>query len=130
MLAEKAAPVQKKIQEVLGSYNPRKKYFKVNEERLKYWLSQNAAPSPTVQNLLITKGSMEGKKVKAFNVPKKKEPSAPEVKPVETLASEQKAAEISKAEEEQKQEEPIAVEEKTEDTPAPTAPTVPPEQAV
>ncbi len=119
VLAEKTAPVQKKIQEVLGSYNPRKKYFKINEERLKYWLSQNAAPSPTVQNLLITKGSMEGKKVKAFNVPKKKEPSAPEVKPTETPEPEQKTAEVPKAEEEKK-----------EDTPAPTAPTVPPEQAV
>jgi hypothetical protein len=43
-----------------------------NTERLNYWLSHNTAMSPTVNNLLVTKGLIQGgEKVKAFNVPKK-----------------------------------------------------------
>ncbi len=76
VLAEKAAPVQKKFIEVLGSYNPRKKYFKTNEERLKYWIGQRVEMSPTVQNLLVSKNLFEGKKVKAFSIPKKEAPAA------------------------------------------------------
>jgi small subunit ribosomal protein S16 len=71
VLAEKEAPVNKKITEVLGSYNPRRKTFQVKEERLKYWLGQRVSMSETLQNLLITKGFVEGKKVKAFTIPKK-----------------------------------------------------------
>jgi len=71
VLAEKEAPVNKKVTEILGSYNPRKKVFQVKEERLKYWLGQKVSLSETVQNLLITKGLFEGKKVKAFTIPKK-----------------------------------------------------------
>jgi small subunit ribosomal protein S16 len=84
VLAEKEAPVQKKHQEVLGSYNPRKKDFKVNEERVKYWISQRVQLSPTVHNLFVTKGLVEGAKVKAFNTPKKPSSAeATEGKPVE-----------------------------------------------
>ena len=71
VLTEKAAPVQKKFLEVLGSYNPRKKYFQVKEERLKYWLGQHVALSETLNNLLVTKGLFSGPKVKAFSIPKK-----------------------------------------------------------
>ena len=73
VLAEKAAPVKKKFVEVLGSYNPRKKNFQVKEERVKYWISQRVEMSPTVHNLLVTKGLVEGGKVKAFNIPKRAE---------------------------------------------------------
>jgi len=71
VLAEKEAPVNKKITEVLGSYNPRKKTFQVKEERLKYWLGQKVSLSETAHNLLVTKGLLDAKKVKAFNIPKK-----------------------------------------------------------
>ena len=71
VLAEKEAPVNKKVTEILGSYNPRKKTFQVKEERLKYWLGQKVSQSETLHNLLITKGFVEGKKVKAFSIPKK-----------------------------------------------------------
>lgn len=77
VLAEKESPVKKKITEVLGSYNPRKKDFKVKEERLKYWLGQKVEISSTVRNLLVTKSLVEGGKTKAFNIPKKEEKEAP-----------------------------------------------------
>src|SRR5258708_3722086 len=71
VLAEKKSPVNKKFVEVLGSYNPRKKVFMAKEERVKYWVAQHVELSPTVHNLLVTNKLIEGKKVKAFNTPKK-----------------------------------------------------------
>lgn len=76
VLAEKTAPVQKKFTEILGSYNPRKKDFKAKEDRLKYWINQHVQISPTVHNLLVSKGLLDKPKVKAFNTPKKEEVKA------------------------------------------------------
>jgi small subunit ribosomal protein S16 len=89
VLAEKAKAVQKKVQEILGSYNPRKKYFKINEERLKYWLSERVETSPTLHNLLVTNGLISEAKVKAFSTPKKAEEKSAEIsaeKPTEPVA--------------------------------------------
>lgn len=107
VLAEKTASASKKYQEILGSFNPRKKVFKAEEERVKYWISQHVAMSPTVHNLFVTKGLMEGAKVKAFNTPKKPaEPAAAtepakaaEAAPAEQAPEEAKAEEAPKAEE-------------------------------
>ena len=102
VLAEKEMPVNKKFVEILGSYNPRKKAFQVKEERVKYWILQRIEMSETIHNLFVTKGFVEGNKVKAFTIPKKPvapaEASAPAVPsessaPVETPA---KAAEAEK----------------------------------
>ncbi len=87
VLAEKEAPVNKKITEILGSYNPRKKVFQVKEERLKYWLGQKVSLSETVHNLLVTKSLLDAKKVKAFSIPKK--PSSAEASdPVKAISDE------------------------------------------
>ncbi len=71
VLAEKESHVSKKVTEILGAYNPRKKTFMVKEERLKYWLSTRVTASPTMHNLLVEKGLIKSPKVKAFKVPKK-----------------------------------------------------------
>lgn len=71
VLAEKESPVNKKIVEILGSYNPRKKVFQAKEERLKYWLSQRVELSETMHNLLVTQKFVDAPKVKAFTIPKK-----------------------------------------------------------
>lgn len=39
--------------ELLGSYDPHKKEFKVKKERIEYWISKGAGISPTVNNLLV-----------------------------------------------------------------------------
>jgi len=96
VLAEKEAPVNKKITEVLGSYNPRKKTFQIKEERLKYWLGQKVSLSETAHNLLVTKGLLDAKKVKAFNIPKKPAEPAAE-KPAETSAPVETPAEAAEA---------------------------------
>ncbi len=71
VLAEKTFSVSKKHQEILGAYNPHKKVFKVNEERVKYWISQHVQLSPTIHNLFIKNKLMEGERVRAFSTPKK-----------------------------------------------------------
>ena len=79
VLAEKHRSATKKIVELLGHYNPRTKEFGIkNEERLKYWISQHIELSPTLRNLLITKGMLQGEKVKAWR-PKAKPAPAGEV---------------------------------------------------
>ena len=66
--------------EILGSYNPFKKDLVLKEDRVKYWLSQGVQMSPTVNNLMITKGIVQGEKVKASKTGKKKG-DAPAAKP-------------------------------------------------
>lgn len=51
--------------EVLGSYHPKTKHTVLKNERILYWLSKGAKATPTVHNLLVTKGVIEGKKVAA-----------------------------------------------------------------
>lgn len=71
VLAEKHRAAQKKVLEVLGSYNPKTKELRIKSEpRLAEWLGRNTELSPTVRNLFITKKLFEGKKVKAWR-PKK-----------------------------------------------------------
>jgi small subunit ribosomal protein S16 len=82
VVAEKEAPVNKKVTEIIGSYNPRSKKFIVKEERTKYWIAQRVEMSPTVHNLFVTNKLVEGAKVRAFNTPKKlAEPVKEEAKP-------------------------------------------------
>lgn len=49
--------------EILGSYDPITKATVIDGERVKHWISKGAELSGTVNNLLITKGIIEGKKV-------------------------------------------------------------------
>ena len=51
--------------EILGSYNQYHKELQVKTERIIHWLSKGAQMTPTVNNLLVGKGIIEGKKVVA-----------------------------------------------------------------
>lgn len=50
--------------EILGNYDPvqKNKVINFNKERIEYWLSVGAQPSPTVNNLLVEAGIVTGKK--------------------------------------------------------------------
>lgn len=58
--------------ENLGNYNPRSKQLEIKADRVKHWLSEGAEPSATVWNMLVTKGLVEGKKVKITRISKKR----------------------------------------------------------
>lgn len=90
-------PKTGKFTEIVGTYNPRTKERKINDERVKYWISVGAKPSDTVHNMLVSTGVMKGKKINVL--PKF---VAPEV-PVE-----EKAAEAAPAAETPAVEAPVA----------------------
>lgn len=50
--------------EILGYYDPRSKACEVRKDRILYWLSVGAQPSPRVHNLLVDQNIIPGPKVK------------------------------------------------------------------
>jgi len=80
--------------ELLGAYNPHEKQFKVDREKVEYWLSKGAQISPTVNNLMVNykvwdrpkMQSWKPKVVKQAPAPTAGPTSVPET-PVETPAA-------------------------------------------
>jgi len=66
VLVEHTTSPQGKFIELLGTYNPRMKKKNFNKERIEYWLSQGAQPSPTVHNLLVDEKIIEREKLMAW----------------------------------------------------------------
>jgi small subunit ribosomal protein S16 len=78
--------------EILGSYNPHTKELKINADKTKYWINHGAGMSPTVNNLLLEKKIIEGKKVKASKTGKGKQTAeAPKTEPKAEAKEETKA---------------------------------------
>ncbi len=114
--------------EEVGFYNPLKKEKVLKGERIKYWLSVGAKPSPTVFNLLVSEKIIEGKKIDVHKKAKEKKgkpgegaplapvaEAKPVVAPVEPVpAQEEKKVEEKPAETPAKK---PAVEVKKEETP-------------
>lgn len=67
IVTEKTRDPWGKYLEILGKFDPLAKPKKVefDVERIKYWMSQGAQPTPTVRNLLVDLKAIEGDKVKA-----------------------------------------------------------------
>lgn len=88
IIAEKARDPHGRALEILGSYNPYTKELVAKNDRIKYWLSKGSQASPSVNNLLIDKGIIEGKKIKASKSGKKRgEDAKTETKPAEPVKS-------------------------------------------
>ena len=64
--------------ELLGSYDPHKDTVTVKGERVKYWIDKGAQLSDTVNNLLVERKIIDGKKVKVWKAKKKENKIAPE----------------------------------------------------
>ena len=65
--------------ELLGTYNPHEKVLNVKKDRIDYWVSKGAQPSPTVNNLLVNYKIWDKPKVQSWK---------PKAKPkVEALAA-------------------------------------------
>jgi len=101
--------------EILGSYNPHSKELQVKQDRIKYWISQGAQMTPTINNLLVGQKIIEGDKVKASKAKKKKKETEESAKPKEEAKKEIPTTEPEVKKEEVKAEAPKE-EEKT-DTP-------------
>lgn len=48
--------------DLVGTYNPKTKAFSADADRIKDWMGKGAQLSPSLMNLLIDKGVLEGKK--------------------------------------------------------------------
>lgn len=65
--------------EQVGSYDTRGKKRALKAERIKYWISKGAQPSPTVHNMLVSEKIVSGKKINVL--PKFVEPEKPAEEP-------------------------------------------------
>lgn len=66
IVSEKARDTRGSYLEAVGTYNPHVKEggFVPNSERINYWIKIGAQPSNTINNLLISKGMINGAKKK------------------------------------------------------------------
>ena len=119
VISEKSRDPYGDVLEILGSYNPHSKELAVKGERVKYWISKGAQMTATVNNLLLEKKIIEGKKTTASKAGK---PSEKRLAQIKTKAD-KKAAKESAPVEEAAKEEPVeeaAKEEPVVETPAET----------
>ena len=92
VLAEKHRSASKKFLEHLATYDPHTKDLAMKDEvRLKYWIEQHVQLSPSVHNLLVTKGILTSAKVKSWRPKVKNTPATsqtpPNPSPTETVAA-------------------------------------------
>jgi len=80
-----------RLLEILGSHDPRhKELTKIESDKIKYWISKGAKPTPTLHNMFISKNIIEGKKI---NVLPRKSP----IKKEADKETDKKAAEAAPA---------------------------------
>jgi small subunit ribosomal protein S16 len=70
---KKNPPRGGKFLEIVGHFNPLSKEKVLQKERIAYWISVGAKPSPRVHNLLVGEGIVKGKKIAVHSKPKKTE---------------------------------------------------------
>ena len=116
VLEKTAGPKAGKYVDLVGTYNPKTKAMTVAGDRIKDWMSKGAQVSPSLKNLLIDKGVIEGKKVNVL--PKKTKQIDPEKAAAEAAAAAAAAAPVAEAVVEETGEE-VAVAEEVTAEPAP-----------
>jgi small subunit ribosomal protein S16 len=67
VLEKTAGPKAGKYVELVGTYNPKTKASTVQSDRIKEWMAKGAQLSPSVSNLLIGLGVIEGKKMQVIS---------------------------------------------------------------
>src|SRR3989338_5643132 len=83
-------PKSGKHADTIGSYSPKFNRIEIDGARAKDWIAKGVQVSDTVRNLLITQGTLEGRKVK-------KEAEAAKAEEAEPPAEEAPAAEETPA---------------------------------
>ena len=73
-----------KFIEILGHYNPHTKEKVFKNDRIEYWISKGAKPSPTIHNFLVDAKIIKGEKVRSWKPKKKEEDKKEKVKKPET----------------------------------------------
>jgi len=73
-----------KFIEILGHYNPHTKEKVFKNDRIEYWISKGAKPSPTIHNFLVDAKIIKGEKVRSWKPKKKEEGKKEKAKKPET----------------------------------------------
>jgi len=94
--------------EILGSYDQYHKDLRVKADRIKYWLTKGSQMTPTINNLFITKGIIEGKKVVASKPGKVSEKRQNQIKAKADKQKKAAAPEVAPATAEEVTEETVA----------------------
>ncbi len=94
IISEKGRDPYGEALEILGSYNPHSKELAAKADRINYWLSKGAQMTASVNNLLVEKKIIEGKKAVASKAGK---PSEKRLNQVKAKADKKKAAEATPA---------------------------------
>ena len=129
VLEKTAGPKAGKYVDLVGTYNPKTKAVTYKADRIKEWMGKGAQMSPSLKNLLIKEGVLEGTKTAVIskknlekNVAKKRaEEEAAAAKAAEEAAKAEAAA-SAEAEAPVAEEAPAAEEVATEEAPAEEAP--------
>lgn len=131
VLEKTSGPKAGNYVDLVGTYNPKTKQFAADGEKIKGWVAKGAQLSDSLNNLLVDKGVIEGKKVQVIseknltkNVKKEEEAApaaeapvaeaAPAAEPTSEQVEEAAIAEAEPAPEEA----PAAEEAPKEETPA------------
>lgn len=72
IVSEKSKDPFGKFLEILGNFDSYLNTCDIKKDRVEYWISKGAQPSPTVHNLFIDKNIITGSKVVASKKKKKK----------------------------------------------------------
>jgi small subunit ribosomal protein S16 len=92
IISEKGRDPYGEALEILGSYNPHSKELAAKTDRIKYWLSKGAQMTASVNNLLVEKKIIEGKKAVASKPGK---PSEKRLGQIKAKADKKKSAEAA-----------------------------------
>ena len=80
IISEKSRDPYGNALEILGSYNPHSKELVAKADRINYWISKGAQMTASVNNLLLEKKIIEGKKVVASKPGEKSEKRLNQIK--------------------------------------------------
>jgi small subunit ribosomal protein S16 len=99
VLEKTASPKAGTYVEQVGTYNPKTKAFSADADAIKGWIAKGAQVSPSLKNLLIRQGVLEGKKsaavVKKKNLEKNVAKKAAEEAAAKEVADKAAAAAVA-----------------------------------
>lgn len=95
VLEKTAGPKAGKYADLVGSYNPKTKAVTLKPERIREWIAKGAQVSPSLNNLLVKEGVLEGAKMPVVSKKNLEKNKPAEAAPAAAEAAEAPAAEAS-----------------------------------
>jgi len=110
VLEKTSGPRAGKYVDLVGTYNPKTKAMTLKPESIQSWMAKGAQVSPSLHNLLVRQGVLEGKKIAVVSKKNLEKNKAKEAEAAAAPAEEAPAQEESSSEEEVTVEAPAEME--------------------